>query len=506
MKLGKEKLFTLFERYSLRNSINRKYAFGYFLIFLMMLIVFVVSFTCNTFMGKKYDAALDDLLHLNELFTEVEATNRYLYDCLIYFRPASLENNIQSNESVKTALDVVWVQLEQDYSREVMDLCCMVNTYLEQNAALTRTLSAYQMGESFENNLAVQKFYKESQSTIGYINQSFKEIYSIKLISTKSLQALMQRLRMIINAAIVMTILISLVIFFLFYNKVVDGLTRSVKKLTDFASNMTKDPMAKEHVTVKTGDELEVFANCFNNMVDTIQIQFRQIQKDQRIREQLQKAEIENMRISSALQNSQLRLLQSRVNPHFLFNTLNMISKTAYIENAEETSRLIEATAEYLRYNLGKITKSVTLGDEINNIHKYLFIQQCRFGKRIEFVFKVDSACEGQDVPCMIIQPIVENAIKYGVGMMISGGKIIIHIYRENNRCCIDVEDNGRGIPPEDMMELREAIAKKECFSEHIGLRNVYLRLMMYFNDDIDFDITSKPGCTCIHIGLPWRI
>lgn len=505
MKFGKEKLLKIIKRYSLRNSINRKYGFGYFLIFLMMLVVFIVSFTCNTFMGKQYDAALDDLLHLNELFTEVETANRYLYDCLIYLRPATLENNIQSIESVRKALDVVWTQLEQDYSREVMDLYCMVKTYLEQNTALTKTLSAYQMGESLEDNLVVQNLYKESQNTIGYINQSFKEIYSIKLISTQNLQARMQQLRFIFNAVMVMTVLISLVIFFLFYNRVVDGLTRSVKKLTDFASNMTKNPLSREHVTVKTGDELEVFANCFNNMVDTIQTQFEQIQKDHSIREQLQKAEMENMRISSALQNSQLKLLQSRVNPHFLFNTLNMISRTAYIEEAEETARLIEATAEYLRYNLGKVTKSVTLGDEIDNLRKYLYIQQCRFGNRIEYIFEVDSACEGLDVPCMILQPVVENAIKYGVGMMTSGGKIIIRIYHENDRCCIEVEDNGRGIPPEELAELREAMARKECFSEHIGLKNVYLRLMMYFNDDVEFEISSKPGCTCIHFGLPWR-
>ena len=487
------------------SSIARKYGFGYLLILLLTLVIFAVSFTGGAMISRRYDDALEDLLRLNELFADVEETNRYLYDCVIYLRPTSLENCDKSRAVAQGTVNGVLALLDLEYSRDVMDLCGTVQTYLDQNEALTKTLVAYRMGESFENNLAVQEMYSQSQITIGYINQSFKDIYSAKLVSTQNFRAQMQTLRAVVNAVQVLLVFLALALFLLFYRRVVEGLTRSVKKLTSFAGRLAREPMCTEHVLLQTGDELEVFANGFNNMVDTIQKQFAQIKEDQRVREQLQKAEMENMRMSSALQNSQLRLLESRINPHFLFNTLNMITQTAYMEDAEETARLMEATADFLRYNLGKVTKAVTLGDEIANAKDYVYIQQCRFGKRVSFLFETDEHCLGQEVPCMILQPLMENSIKYGVGLMIGGGEIITRIFQANGRCCIEVEDNGVGIQREELEELRGSIADQADPGEHIGLRNVYQRIRLYFNADVDFEITSGEGRTLIHIGLPWR-
>lgn len=489
----------------LRGSIGRKYGFGYLLILLMLLVIFAVSFAGSALLAGRYDEALNDLLRLNNLFAQVEDTNRYLYDCVIYLRPVSLEKCAESRAVAQDTVNSVFALLEESYSRDVMDLCCTVQTYLDQNSHLTEVLRAYRGGESFENNIAVQNLYAESQNTITYINMSFKDIYSAKLVSTKELQAQMQSLRRRFGMVQVILVLASLGVFFLFYRQVVNGVARSVKKLTAFAGRMTQEPMAKEHVTLETGDELEVFANGFNNLVDTIQTQFERIREDQRVREQLQKAEMENMRISSALQNSQLRLLQSRINPHFLFNTLNMISQTAYMEGAGETARLMEATADFLRYNLGKVTKAVTLGDEIANVNDYIYIQQCRFGKRIRFVFETQPECGGQSVPCMVLQPLVENSIKYGVGLMISGGEVIVRIFRREDRCWMEVEDNGEGMTPEVLESLRASLTDKADAGEHIGLRNVYQRLLLYFNGDVKFDIASGHGCTRVRIGLPWR-
>lgn len=496
----------LLERLSPHGSIARKYGFGYLLILLLLIVIFLVSFAGGAVVAKQYDAALDDLLRLNELFADVEDTNRYLYDCVIYLRPTSLENCEKSRTATQTVVDGVLALMDVDYSRDVMDLCGTVQTYLDQNAELTETLLAYRMGESFENNLAVQEMYRRSQNTIGYINQSFKDIYSAKLVSTKELQAKLEVLRHLVNAVQIVLVFLALGLFLLFYRQVVEGLTRSVRTLTDFASRLAANPSTTEYVTIKTGDELEVFANGFNNMVDTIQAQFAQIEEDRRMREQLQTAEMENMRMSSALQNSQLRLLQSRINPHFLFNTLNMISQTAYMEDAEETAHLIEATADFLRYNLGKVTKAVTLGAEVANANDYVYIQRRRFGKRVGFEFKTDESCLSQEVPCMIIQPLMENSIKYGVGLMVSGGKIITRIFRKEMRCCVEVEDNGEGMTAQTLEELQRSLADQTDPGEHIGLRNVYLRMRLYFNEDINFEIASTQGRTCIHIEFPWRV
>lgn len=82
-----------------------------------------------------------------------------------------------------------------------------------------------------------------------------------------------------------------------------------------------------------------------------------------------------------------------------------------------------------MRYNLRKVTGTVTLGDEIENTRNYVYIQRQRFGSRIDFVFEVDEQCAGQQVPCMILQPLVENSVSYGVGPQITGGRVTVRLY-----------------------------------------------------------------------------
>jgi len=480
-------------------SITKKYNLLFSLYLLLILVVFAVSFFSGTLMKNRYESAMNELLDLNDLFIQVDNTNVDLYNYQLYFVEGSREAFLDSSDATRNSVNNIIQQMGEKYSRDVVDLCNTVITFLEQSMSYVDRLN---VTSTSQGRIALEGDYAEIQNTISYINQSFKDIYSSKLVSTQLMEQNLNRLYQLFNLILLGLFLVLVILCFFFYMQAIK-VTGSIKKLTVFANSITHVKNGDERIIINSNDEIAVFASAFNDMLDTIRNQIHQIEENSNMRDRLQQAEVENLQISGALQSSQLRLLQSRINPHFLFNTLNMITQTAHMEDAEETARLMEATADLLRYNLGKVTKAVTLLDEIDNVRNYVYIQQCRYGKRIAFRFETDSSCEKIEVPCMILQPLVENSIAHGVGSMIRGGEVIIRLFLADGRVCLDVEDNGVGIKEEQLHLLLSNLQEKNSADEHIGLKSVYIRLKHFFSDRIEFGIDSHPGRTVVHIGFP---
>lgn len=491
-------------RIARRRSVTYKYSLGYFLLLVMLIFAFAVSLVNARLLTRRYEQAVDELLELNELFVDVEETNKYLYDYYVYLRPASLASYHEQEALTRGAVEEMMGRMQESYVRDIVDLCYMISGYLDHGSVLMERVVQYvAAGHPAAEDSGLEEQYLYTQQVIDYISQSFKEVYSVRLATTQQEQQQIRqgsRLLLAVQAGI---LVLAVGVCYGFYRKVVWGITLSLEKLTDFAFGITREPATQEHISIDTGDELAVFAGAFNEMLDTIHAQMNQIETDSRMREQLQRVEMENLRISAALQSSQLRLLQSRINPHFLFNTLNMITQTAHMEDAEETAQLMEATAEFLRYNLGKVTKAVTLADEIENTRNYVYIQKCRFGERIRFDFEVDTGCADLEIPCMILQPLVENSISHGVGSMIEGGRVTVRLSQAGQMVWLAVEDNGAGIEPERLAQLRRSF-EQESDDGHIGLKNVYLRLRLFFGEQLRFEIESEPHRrTQVRIGLP---
>lgn len=483
--------------------ITQKYAAGYVLLTVIAVLLFLVSFLSGRALSSQYCSAMDDLLELNNLFVAVENTNQAVYDYNLYLSPLSGETYTQEREKTRRILEEILRRMDQSYSREVTDLCYIVDSYLDKSDLLIEDISQFRAAGSSGDREDLVDAYMETQQLIAYINQNFQEVYIGKLETTQQMQHRIEWIQTILSVLQIAMLVLAMAVSTFFYQRVVRGMSQSVNKLIDFASGITKNLTFREHIHIDTGDELTVFANAFNEMMDTIHAQMAQIEADSRMREQLQEVEMENLRISSALQASQLRLLQSRINPHFLFNTLNMITQMAHMEDAEETAHLMEATADFLRYNLGKVTKSVTLADEIENTRNYIYIQRCRFGERIRFGFQVEESCTGLEIPCMILQPLVENAISHGVGSMISGGEVVVSLARQQEHVCLEVRDNGVGIAPELLEKIKTSFATERNDDSHIGLHNVYQRLRLFYGAGLKFELESRPGGTTVRMLLP---
>jgi LytS/YehU family sensor histidine kinase len=189
------------------------------------------------------------------------------------------------------------------------------------------------------------------------------------------------------------------------------------------------------------------------------------------------------------------------VNPHFLFNTLNAIARIAYFEKSHKTEELIYCLSDLLRYNLKQDDELHTIGNEIDNIEKYLYIQKVRFKNRLEYDINIPDDIKPYRIPNMIIQPIVENALIHGISPKRDGGKIKIYAEKYQDDINIFVVDNGNGFPKEVLQSLHQAENKLG-----IGFRSTDNRLKRYFGDQYGLKVVkSDYSGSTVTISIPTK-
>ncbi|MDU2065729.1 MAG: PocR ligand-binding domain-containing protein [Sporomusaceae bacterium] len=215
------------------------------------------------------------------------------------------------------------------------------------------------------------------------------------------------------------------------------------------------------------------------------------------------KADLEAM-----LRATELKALQSQVNPHFLFNTLNTIARLALLEGATQTQEVVYALADLLRNNLRDMDDLRTLEQEIKSITDYLTIQKVRFGERIRAVIDVDPQIADIKVPALTLQPLIENAIIHGLERKVEGGKVKISAKRYGDHVMISVVDTGVGLPQEKINTIFQAEKRKETHGQTtgLGILNVHKRIQHYFGSEYGVKIDSVLGeGTTVEIHLPYH-
>lgn len=209
-----------------------------------------------------------------------------------------------------------------------------------------------------------------------------------------------------------------------------------------------------------------------------------------------------NTRIQIKLQDQEQMLLSARmealssqINPHFLFNTLNTVAYLVRLD-PDAAREMVVKLSVILRRLLRKNDNFVPLREELEFIENYLAIEMVRFGpEKLQFHKEIDERTLDTMVPSMILQPIVENSIRHGLGPRLEGGEIRLRTDRLNGRLVIEIEDNGVGIDVERIPEI---------YQSGIGISNVNERLKVLYGKDYVFRVESLPGLgTTIHIEVP---
>lgn len=210
--------------------------------------------------------------------------------------------------------------------------------------------------------------------------------------------------------------------------------------------------------------------------------------------ETLQHKEQEKGELALKNKEMELSLLKSQINPHFLFNTLNSIS-TLIGTNKEKARKVITQLSDVFRYALDSHTgEQVRLIHELDFIENYIRIQQVRFGDRLKFIMDVEPTCLSVDIPPMVLQPLVENSVKYGIAPKDDGGTIKLIVKRIPGGIYFEISDDGLGINAQKVLDGK---------STGVGLKNSDKRLRSIYGKYAGLHISARQDGYTVSFRLP---
>lgn len=322
-----------------------------------------------------------------------------------------------------------------------------------------------------------------------YTNSEINGIISGNL--TKLNTGMFEQLRYTIALFALTTILIIIAaaMFVRYFISPMKGLTSLVQNISIEQWEIQPPPNAPM-------DEAGLLIRFFYKMLNVSRGQYDQLLHKQQLERDLQNERERSIRSEALLAKSQLQVFQSQINSHFLFNTLNILSRLAYIEHAPRVQNATNLLAKFLRTTLNQFDQVIPLSDEFDNVENYIDIQKLRFGERIQFESEMDIDLEWFEIPAMTIQPLVENAFRHGLSEKKSGF-IKYAAQKVGSSMEIYSWDDGKGISDERQREIMELFQSddinmtgKDC----IGLYNVYSRLNLCYPNKVVPKIESKLG------------
>lgn len=293
------------------------------------------------------------------------------------------------------------------------------------------------------------------------------------------------------------------------------SISAPIRRLAEAAHRMSEGDLAVEAVVARSGDEVTVLAQGFNAMASNIRAMVEGLREKAELERRLHEETLSLVSMGKALREAQFMYLQGQIRPHFLFNALNTIARSALLEGAGETERLAQSLGRLLRYSLAEGGASVGLGEELASLREYLSFQGIRFGSRLAWEIRAEAGLEGFSIPRFSLQPLVENAVRHGIEPKVEGGRVIVSARRAGGRLRILVLDSGAGMTFALLERLRAAAAGHDLPSPSlapspgegapgIGLANIVMRLALRFGDDIRLGLASSPGRgSVVRLSLP---
>jgi two-component system, LytTR family, sensor kinase len=213
-------------------------------------------------------------------------------------------------------------------------------------------------------------------------------------------------------------------------------------------------------------------------------------------------------RLEAQATSAQLAMLRYQLNPHFLFNTLNSISTLVLLKQTEPANAMLTRLSGFLRHTLvthpgGK----VSVAQEVETLKLYLDIERMRFEERLRTVFKIEPAAAKASIPSLLLQPLVENAIKYAVSPQEEGARISLTAQVIGNRLRVIVADTGPGLQAQAAARVSDSLSGTRAVSTGVGLANIRDRLAQAYGEDHRFEIDNPPeGGFTVTIEIPYEL
>lgn len=324
------------------------------------------------------------------------------------------------------------------------------------------------------------------------VNYSSSTELGLKVISLLPIQALRKK------SSFLKDILFSLMIILIIIIIIISGLVSNIitlplKKLMHSFKNLQKGDFTTR-VTVKGHDELSQIGDTFNTMVSNIGELIKQ-----------------KYEMGIYLKQAELESLQSQINPHFLFNTLNSIKAVASKNDSDKTVLMVQDLSDIFRYSLNRENFTINFSEELEHIKKYLYLQSIRFTDKYDIYYDIDDDVLNCPILRLTLQPIVENAIYHGLEPKREKGQLKIAAKNiGNNNYYIYISDTGIGIPKDELSQMQTLLessseSNKNIPSDKIGIFNVNTRIKLHFGDHYGLSINSTYGLgTTVKLVLPF--
>lgn len=461
-----------------------------------LLVIFMIPtimlLSINAYINAEINTMIDGIsgiyasnTMLNELQISLTQVHHYLETFLDTRDTEAIEGYLRNQQEFSNRLEQLNGRLLDDDSMITQkNIRSISEEYI-------RTADRAVEAKRGRNVVKYKEYYDDADRLFSYINSYIYSLNSRQLqCNSHNYEALFTSLKYSETANLTIlcmtSALVTLLVFLL-----TRGITDPLQRLAEAAEQVANGSLVAEVSGPVTNDEVGIVTAAFNQMVVSLKDNMEQAR--QRIA--LESAMKEKQLLMEAhLKDTQLKYLQSQINPHFLFNTLNACAQLAMLEGADRTYTYVQNVADFYRYNVRKKDGVATLAEEIGLVNNYIYIINVRFSGEIHFIKEIEEGVTDVPMPAMILQPLVENSINHGLRDVEWEKKIWLSVYRENNRICVSVRDNGIGISPEQTQSILNNDLNGNGLQEHttgVGLRNVIGRLRLFYNRDDVMEITS---------------
>jgi two-component system sensor histidine kinase YesM len=459
----------------------------------------IVVFFANMFMYSNINKSIGTIdevyksnVEFNELREALTAVQDYVNEYLNTKSSDSLENYYRSEENYRNLVNGLNGNIyDSDIVLMQKNIRNMSETYLGMIAEAVDAKRGRNI-EKYMTNYGKATTMYDYIST--FINSLNNEQFMYNSVNYERLRMALRYLEII--STVVLLVITSFNVLLIII--VTRSITGPLMKLTKVAQEVAGGNFEVDLVQVDSSDEVEVVTKAFNNMIISIHQYIIRVKESMELESKMVEKEL---MMTNHLKDAQLKYLQAQINPHFLFNTLNAGAQLAMMEGADKTCLFIENMADFFRFNMKSFDQDSTIRDELKLVDSYIYILNVRFSGGIHYYKDVDERLLDIRVPSMVLQPVVENAVNYGIRDIEYEGRINLSVSRRGDNILLTVEDNGAGMEQsiidrimnaklEDSAALKEQTISKD--SNGIGLGNVINRLRLYYDREEVFSIVSE--------------
>ncbi|HEY4391490.1 MAG TPA: sensor histidine kinase [Paenibacillus sp.] len=439
-----------------------------------------------------YNMMLDRVLLYKQIDEQTRKNLSAINVFLMDRSDSSLEQYKEKNEDLKQLqLDLSGQEGIESDGMNIRGFRHLLSTFISQEQSILNSVES-------PAPLAYATAYAEAETTAEFIREEAYHLIDLELSYYQPFYKKILVQTEVMNHWGIAVFVLNTVISVMLAYWISLRITRPIQELVETAEQISEGNLQVSPPSISAHNEFSVLSEAFGQMQNNLQL--------------LIEKEKEGLEKDRLVKELELEVLQNQINPHFLFNSLNVLSKLALLEGAEQTSDLTVSMSNLLRYNLRKLDRPVTLREEVEHAKEYFLIQQARFRDRIRFETEIDEAGLAVLVPVLTLQPILENGFVHGIEGMEEGAVVKLTISCEPGETRVAISDNGAGMSKEvrvsllnfdsNRSEAREFPEKGH--STGLGTRNVFKRLELFYNKKDMIDIKSEPGKgTTVIIRIP---